>query len=124
MWFELNFVAPVLNPTYEFMRVERSEECSMVLQNEHQLTFNACKRRRVLVHVPTNEVITSYEVLEAKLAELGWERYQDGGSDDGARPELLQFHKPSSVHLIPLPSDFSELRSVHMYDIVVKSHPR
>lgn len=71
-------------------------------------------RRKVLVHVPTNEVITSYEMLEQKLAPLGWERYHHN-------PELVQFHQRSSVHLISLPMDFSRLTSVHMYDVVVKS---
>ncbi|KAF2289187.1 hypothetical protein GH714_029303 [Hevea brasiliensis] len=71
-------------------------------------------RRKVLVHVPTNEVITSYAVLENKLSSLGWERYYDD-------PDLLQFHKRSTVHLISLPKDFSNFKSLHMYDIVVKN---
>nr|XP_009761072.1 PREDICTED: flowering-promoting factor 1-like protein 3 [Nicotiana sylvestris] len=45
------------------------------------LSYN-CKsrssgRRKVLVHVPSNEVITSYVVLERKIYSLGWERYYD-----------------------------------------------
>ncbi|KAI4317603.1 hypothetical protein L6164_025461 [Bauhinia variegata] len=71
-------------------------------------------RRKVLVHTPTNEVITSYAVLERKLASLGWERYYDD-------PDLLQFHKRSTVHLISLPKDFNKLKAMHMYDIVVKN---
>ncbi|XP_010259653.1 PREDICTED: flowering-promoting factor 1-like protein 3 [Nelumbo nucifera] len=71
-------------------------------------------RRKVLVHSPTNEVITSYAVLERKLLELGWERYYDD-------PDLLQFHKRSTVHLISLPRDFTKFKSMHMYDIVVKN---
>ncbi|KAM0943328.1 putative flowering-promoting factor 1 [Dioscorea sansibarensis] len=71
-------------------------------------------KKKVLVHVPSDQVITSYEMLETKLAELGWERYR---SDS----QFLQFHKHSSVHLISVPTDFSKLKSVHMYDIVVKS---
>ncbi|KAJ7980253.1 Flowering promoting factor 1 [Quillaja saponaria] len=71
-------------------------------------------RRKVLVHTPTNEVITSYAVLEQKLSSLGWERYYDD-------PDLLQFHKRSTVHLISLPRDFNKFKSVHMYDIVVKN---
>ncbi|KAL2459253.1 Flowering-promoting factor 1-like protein 2 [Forsythia ovata] len=70
--------------------------------------------RKVLVHVPSNEVITSYSVLEGKLSSLGWERYYDD-------PDLLQFHKRSTVHLISLPRDFSKFKSMHMYDIVVKN---
>jgi hypothetical protein len=72
------------------------------------------RKRKVLVHVPTNETVTSYEMLERKLAPLGWERYLND-------PDLLQFHQRSSVHLISLPRDFSWLRLVHMYDIVVKT---
>ncbi|CAK9170098.1 unnamed protein product [Ilex paraguariensis] len=71
-------------------------------------------RRKVLVHVCSNEVITSYSVLERKLSSLGWERYYDD-------PDLLQFHKRSTVHLISLPKDFSKFKSMHMYDIVVKN---
>ncbi|XVE65628.1 hypothetical protein DITRI_Ditri08aG0015400 [Diplodiscus trichospermus] len=71
-------------------------------------------RRKVLVHTPTNEVITSYAVLEPKLSSLGWERYYDD-------PDLLQFHKRSTVHLISLPKDFNKFKSMHMYDIVVKN---
>ncbi|CAI9776240.1 unnamed protein product [Fraxinus pennsylvanica] len=71
-------------------------------------------RRKVLVHLPSNEVITSYSVLAGKLSSLGWERYYDD-------PDLLQFHKRSTVHLISLPRDFSKFKSIHMYDIVVKN---
>ncbi|KAK9266312.1 hypothetical protein L1049_017329 [Liquidambar formosana] len=70
--------------------------------------------RKVLVHTPTNEFITSYAALERKLSSLGWERYYDD-------PDLLQFHKRSTVHLISLPKDFNNFRSMHMYDIVVKN---
>ncbi|XP_076923899.1 flowering-promoting factor 1-like [Bidens hawaiensis] len=62
----------------------------------------------------TNEVVTSYNVLERLLASLGWERYNDD-------PNLLQFHKRSSVHLISLPKDFNKFKSMHMFDIVVKN---
>lgn len=72
-------------------------------------------RRKVLVHAPTNEVITSYDVLERKLLPLGWERYPVPD------PNLLQFHQRSSVHLISVPRDFSRFSTVHMYDIVVKT---
>ncbi|KAL6343728.1 hypothetical protein AAG906_027498 [Vitis piasezkii] len=71
-------------------------------------------RRKVLIHTPTNEVITSYAMLERKLSSLGWERYYDD-------PELLQFHKRSTVHLISLPKDFGKFKSMHMFDIVVKN---
>lgn len=70
--------------------------------------------KKTLVHVPSNEVITSYSVLERKLSSLGWEKYYDD-------PELLQFHKRSTIHLISLPKDFNKFKSVHMFDIVVKN---
>ncbi|KAJ7980256.1 Flowering promoting factor 1 [Quillaja saponaria] len=71
-------------------------------------------RRKVLVHTPTNEVITSYAVLERKLSSLGWERYYDD-------PDLLQFHKRSTVDIVSLPRDFNKFKSIYMYDIVVKN---
>jgi hypothetical protein len=73
-------------------------------------------KRKGLLHTPTNEMITSYASLESKLLRLGWERYN--GCDD---PNLLQFHKSTSVDLISLPRDFSQFWSVHMYDIVLKN---
>ncbi|KAF5753987.1 putative flowering-promoting factor 1 [Helianthus annuus] len=72
------------------------------------------RRRKVLVHVPTNEVVTSYDRLGRILSSLGWERYYDD-------PDLLQFHKRTNVHLISLPKDFNKFKSMHMYDIVVKN---
>ena len=71
-------------------------------------------RRKVLVHVPSGEVVTSYEVLERRLRELGWEPYLYD-------PCLLQFHQRSTVHLISVPRDFARFRLLHMYDIVVKT---
>ncbi|KAE9601993.1 hypothetical protein Lal_00040991 [Lupinus albus] len=71
-------------------------------------------RKKVLIHTPSGEVINSYAVLERKLSSLGWERYYDD-------PDLLQFHKRLTVHLISLPTDFNKLKSIHMYDIVVKN---
>ncbi|OIT35346.1 flowering-promoting factor 1-like protein 3, partial [Nicotiana attenuata] len=71
--------------------------------------------RQVLVHVPSNEVITSYAVLERKLYSHGWERYYDDF-------DLLQYHKRSIVHLISLPKDFDKFKSMHVYDIVVTNH--
>ncbi|KAK7264624.1 hypothetical protein RJT34_32233 [Clitoria ternatea] len=70
--------------------------------------------RKVLVHTASNEMISSYAVLERKLSSLGWERYYDD-------PDLLQFHKRSTVHLISLPRDFNKFKPIHMYDIVVKN---
>ncbi|XP_004143087.1 flowering-promoting factor 1-like protein 1 [Cucumis sativus] len=71
-------------------------------------------RRKALVFSQTAEVMTSYAALEKKLVPLGWERYYDD-------PNLLQFHKRSTVHLISLPKDFAKFKSMHMYDIVVKN---
>ncbi|KAI3713801.1 hypothetical protein L1987_72387 [Smallanthus sonchifolius] len=77
-------------------------------------SFQGLARRKVLVHVPTNEVVTSYDVLIRILSSFGWERYYDD-------PDLLQFHKRSTVHLISLPRDFNKFKSMHMFDIVVKN---
>ncbi|CAI0467405.1 unnamed protein product [Linum tenue] len=85
-----------------------------LVENPASESAAGARGRKVLVHAPSNEVITSYAVLERKLSELGWERYYDD-------PELLQFHKRSTVHLISLPRDFNRLKSMHMYDIVVKN---
>jgi hypothetical protein len=71
-------------------------------------------RRKVLVHTASNEIITSYAILERKLYSLGWERYYDD-------PDLLQFHKHSTIDLISLPMDFNRFKSMHMYNIVVKN---
>jgi len=73
-------------------------------------------KRKVLIYSSTNEVMTSYAALERKLLALGWERYNN--NDD---PDLLQYHKSCSVHLISLPRDFNKFKSIHMYDIVVKN---
>ncbi|CAK9149600.1 unnamed protein product, partial [Ilex paraguariensis] len=72
-------------------------------------------RRKVLVHLPTGQVVSSYRSLEEILRGLGWERYYGGDSD------LYQFHKQTSIDLISLPKDFSKFNSVYMYDIVIKN---
>ncbi|OWM66525.1 flowering-promoting factor 1-like [Punica granatum] len=72
-------------------------------------------RRKVLVHLATGEVVSSYTLLEQILMGLGWERYYGGD------PELFQFHKHTSIDLISLPRDFTKFNSVYMYDIVVKN---
>ncbi|XP_076889705.1 flowering-promoting factor 1-like protein 3 [Bidens hawaiensis] len=77
-------------------------------------SYQGSTRRKVLVHVPSDEVITSYDILERILSSFGWERYYDD-------PDLLQFHKRLTTHLISLPRDFNKLKSMHMYDIVVKN---
>lgn len=74
-------------------------------------------RPKVLVYLPTNHVIRSYTELEYRLNELGWTRYYNSN-----QPNLIQFHKSdNSAHLISLPKHFSNFRSIHMYDIVVKN---
>ncbi|KAL5701203.1 Flowering-promoting factor 1-like protein 1 [Ranunculus cassubicifolius] len=80
---------------------------------ENPANENAEGRRKVLVHKPSNDVMSSYAVLERKLTALGWERYYDD-------VDLYQFHKRNSIDLISLPKDFNKFRTVHMYDIVVK----
>ncbi|XP_078438338.1 flowering-promoting factor 1-like protein 4 [Wolffia australiana] len=73
-------------------------------------------RRTVLVYSPTYEVITSQEMLEEKLNILGWVRYPLND------PDFIQFHQSaSSVLLISVPRDFAKIRSMHMYDIAVKT---
>ncbi|XP_023528953.1 flowering-promoting factor 1-like protein 1 [Cucurbita pepo subsp. pepo] len=71
-------------------------------------------RRKVLIYKPTNEAMTSYPILKNKLASLGWEVYYEDS-------EVMQFHKPSSVDLISIPTDFNKLKARHLYDIVVKN---
>jgi hypothetical protein len=92
-------------------------------------------RNKVLVYNATNETITSHEDLEAKLLEIGWQLYNTGSTasssyctgpaaDQSSRRhnELRQYHKSSdTLHLISLPIDFSNLRSTHMDDIVMKT---
>ena len=84
------------------------------LENPGADSADGRRHRKVLVHLASNEVITSYSALEMKLLSLGWERYYDD-------PDLLQYHKRSTVHLISLPKNFNKFKSMHMYDIVVKN---
>ncbi|EYU37354.1 hypothetical protein ABFS82_13G038900 [Erythranthe guttata] len=74
----------------------------------------SCKKK-VLVYLPTGQVVSSYTCLEQILRGLGWERYYGGDND------LFQFHKHSSIDLISLPKDYAKFNSVYMYDIVVKN---
>nr|GEV35491.1 flowering-promoting factor 1-like protein 3 [Tanacetum cinerariifolium] len=85
-----------------------------LVENPRGDSSQGTSRRKVLVHLPTNQVVTSYDVLEEMLTSIGWERYYFD-------PDLLQFHKRSTVHLISLPKDFNKLKPMHMYDIVVKA---
>ncbi|GMY17766.1 flowering-promoting factor 1 [Fagus crenata] len=81
----------------------------------YHLEAEASARRKVLVHLPTGQVVSSYSSLEQILSELGWERYYGGD------PDRFQFHKQSSIDLITLPRDFARFNSIHMYDIVIKN---
>ncbi|KAK1270617.1 Flowering-promoting factor 1-like protein 1 [Acorus gramineus] len=84
-------------------------------RSEAELEALKGQPKRVLVHVPSEQTITCYEDLERRLVELGWERYNNNN-------DLIQFHRSSSsVHLISLPKNFSDFKSTHMYDIVVKN---
>ncbi|XP_057793741.1 flowering-promoting factor 1-like [Salvia miltiorrhiza] len=75
----------------------------------------ATSKRKVLVHLPSGQVVSSYSCLDQILRGLGWERYYGGD------PDLYQFHKHSSIDLISLPKDFNKFNSIYMYDIVVKN---
>ncbi|KAF5204357.1 Flowering-promoting factor 1-like protein [Thalictrum thalictroides] len=77
-------------------------------------------RRRVLVYLPENQVITCYEELDQRLHELGWVIYNNPHKP----PHLIQYHQcPCSIDLISLPKDFAKFKTQHMYDIVVKNSP-
>ncbi|CAI9284819.1 unnamed protein product [Lactuca saligna] len=69
---------------------------------------------KVLVHPSTNQVVTSYEILEGILTSIGWERWYDD-------PNYIQFHKTTTIHLISLPKDFKKFKSMHINDIMVKN---
>ncbi|GAA0160838.1 hypothetical protein LIER_17299 [Lithospermum erythrorhizon] len=84
-------------------------------QGEGRPQSSSSSRKKVLVHLPTGEIVSSYSFLEQILSNLGWERYYGGD------PDLLQYHKHSSIDLISLPRDFSKFTSINMYDIVVKN---
>ncbi|CAH8353721.1 unnamed protein product [Eruca vesicaria subsp. sativa] len=72
-------------------------------------------KKKVLVYLPTGEVVSSYSSLEENLLSLGWKKYDDGEADQ------LKYYKPGSIELISLPKEFSKFRSVNMYDIVIKN---
>lgn len=73
--------------------------------------------RKMLVYRATNEVISSYEALENKLFELGWERCP-------SRDPLLRqyYRRENGPYLLTLPTvEFQSLKPIHLYDIVVQS---
>nr|GEY92258.1 flowering-promoting factor 1-like protein 3 [Tanacetum cinerariifolium] len=56
-----------------------------LVENPGAGSLQGASRGKLLVHLPTNEVVTSYEVLERMLTFIGWERYYDD-------PDLFQFY--------------------------------
>uniref|UniRef100_A0A7N0U8B4 Uncharacterized protein n=1 Tax=Kalanchoe fedtschenkoi TaxID=63787 RepID=A0A7N0U8B4_KALFE len=74
-------------------------------------------KRKVLVHLPTGEVISGYTMLEPILKGLGWERYYGGENSF----EFMQFHRKGSIDLISLPKEFPKFNSIYMYDLVIKN---
>lgn len=86
------------------------------LMENRQAEGKACSlNKKVLVHLPSGKVVSSYSSLEQILSSLGWERYY------GREPQLYQFHRHSSTDLISLPKEFSKFTSIYMYDIVIKN---
>ncbi|KAI3435385.1 uncharacterized protein J3R85_006113 [Psidium guajava] len=67
------------------------------LENPQADVQGCTGQKKALEHLPTGEVISSYSLLERILGGLGWEQYS------GRDPDLLQFHKQSSIDLISLP---------------------
>uniref|UniRef100_A0ACD5VB33 Uncharacterized protein n=1 Tax=Avena sativa TaxID=4498 RepID=A0ACD5VB33_AVESA len=74
------------------------------------------RSRKALVYVPANETMRTLPALERRLGSLGWERYYEDRA-------VVQLHRRDGGHdLIHLPRDFAAgLRSIHMYDVVVKN---
>ena len=74
-------------------------------------------RPRVLVYRPTNQVIGSYIELGQRPVELGCSRYYNSN-----QPNFIQFHKSDdSNHLISLPKHFSNFKSLHMYELSLRT---
>lgn len=70
---------------------------------------------KVLVYKATNASMSSYDQLNENLLKLGWKPYYQ---NDWIRQYHRGDHNPD---LITLPSFFCDLRTTHMYDIVVKT---
>ena len=99
---------------FEKNKVIRLVENPQAEQGDNE-QIRARKPNKVLVYLPTGQVISSYEILEQIIKSLGWEMYF------GADTSLYQFHRKNSIDLISLPSEFSKFTSIYMYDIVVKN---
>jgi hypothetical protein len=70
---------------------------------------------KILVHNASNETMASYEQLDLKLLELGWQPYLKSRF-------IRQYHISfNTSDLITLPLSFGNIRTTHMYDIVVKT---
>ncbi|CAN0854200.1 Flowering-promoting factor 1-like protein 1 [Linum grandiflorum] len=106
----------ISHPTRESFEQQDNQQHN----HHHQGTSTAPGARpRVLVYLPEDQVIQSYDQLEQRLGELGWTRYRGSGRKDNG---LVQFHRSDSCsHLISLPKSFSNIKPFHMYDIVVKN---
>ncbi|XP_010242586.1 PREDICTED: flowering-promoting factor 1-like [Nelumbo nucifera] len=108
----------ISNPTKESFQQEAEAESTYFGVGGGTATAPGA-RPRVLVYVPSNQVIKSYAELEQRLQELGWTRYHNGQSRSS---DLIQYHRSdASAHLISLPTNFNNFSSIHMYDIVVKN---
>ncbi|KQK21723.1 flowering-promoting factor 1-like protein 5 [Brachypodium distachyon] len=71
--------------------------------------------RKALVYVPTSETMSSLELLERRLGAHGWERYYENR-------DIVQLHRrDGGIDLISLPRDFTQFRSTHMFDVVLKN---
>lgn len=80
-------------------------------------------RPRLLVYLPTNQVIHSFSQLEQILIQLGWTRYTNSLNQPPPPPDLIQFHRSdtSTHYLLSLPKNFSSFKHFHMYDIVIQN---
>ncbi|XP_009775363.1 flowering-promoting factor 1-like [Nicotiana sylvestris] len=88
-----------------------------LVENPSEEEQSIGRKRKVLVHLPTQEIVSSYNSLEKILTDLGWEKY-----DCGDDPDFYQFHKKTPTDLsISLPKDFAKFNTVQMYDIVFKT---
>lgn len=86
----------------------------LVASPTHMTTMSP---RKILVHCPSNEMMTNFEQLDEKLLGLGWRPYHG----DYLTP-MRQYHLCSCTSdLLTLPPNFNSLRPLHMYDIVVKT---
>jgi hypothetical protein len=101
----------ITNPTRESFELKTT-----TTTHQHQGTATAPGARpRLLVYLPTNQVIHSFSQLEQRLTELGWTRYNSNS-------HIVQFHRSdTSTHLLSLPKNFSTFKHFHMYDIVIQN---